>query len=298
MPKALIIVLLIVASFLIVGIIAGKKIYKYMENASEHAKLKEGVELTKQLNMIAHRGLSAVAPENSISAFKLAAQAGFKYIETDVHRTKDGYWVVMHDPTVDRMTDGTGAIADLTLEEIKKLKITRGSGIEKYDNEGVPTFKEYVDVVTSGGSYPVIEVKAKGEFDFKDLVYTLKEYNITDKAVVIDYDIDQLRTIRKLCPELQMQILGHVAKNKFIKAAEELGNCGLDIMHNLQTDNRTMKKIREKGLPINFWTVDNEKTLEKIYKMGASYATTNTLAPVVSQKDDFAPIASADEVFE
>lgn len=294
MPKALIIVLLILASLIIVGIIAGKKIYEYMENASEHAKLKEGVELTKEVNMIAHRGLSAVAPENTISAFKLAAKAGFKYVETDIHRTKDGYWVVMHDPTVDRMTDGTGAIADLTLEEIRKLKITRGSGIEKYDNEGVPTFKEYVDVVTSGGSYPVIEVKAKGAFDFKDLVYTLKEYNITDKAVVIDYDIDQLKTIRKLCPELQMQILGHVAKNKFIKQAEELGNCGLDIMHNFQTDNSIMKKIRKKGLPINFWTVDSEKALQKAYDLGASFATTNTLAPVVSQKDEFEPLERAE----
>ena len=296
MPKALIIVLLILASFIIVGIIAGKKIMEYMENASEYAKLKEGVELTKEIDMIAHRGLSAVAPENTISAFKLAAKAGFKYVETDVRRTKDGYWVVMHDATVDRMTDGTGAIEDLTLEEIRKLKITRGSGIAKYDNEGVPTFKEYVDVVTSGGSYPVIEIKAKGDFDFKDLVYTLREYNVTDKAVVIDYDIDQLRTIRKLCPELQMQILGHVAKNKFIKAAEEIGNCGLDIMHNLQTNNHLMKKIRKKGLPLNFWTVDNERTLEKIYKMGAGYATTNTMPPVVPQKDEFAPIEKAEQI--
>ena len=296
MPKALIIVFLILASLIIVGIIAGKKIMEYMENASEYAKPKEGVELTKELNMIAHRGLSAVAPENTISAFKLAAKAGFKYVETDVRRTKDGYWVVMHDATVDRMTDGTGAIEELTLEQIRKLKITRGSGIAKYDSEGVPTFKEYVDVVTSGGSYPVIEIKAKGDFDFKDLVYTLKEYNVTDKAIVIDYDIDQLKTIRKLCPELQMQILGHVAKNKFIREAEKIGNCGLDIMHNFQLDNRTMKKIRKKGLPINFWTVDNEKTLQKIYKMGANYATTNTLVPVVSQKDEFAPIEKAEQI--
>lgn len=294
MPKALIIVLLVLASLIIVGIIAGKRIKEYMENASEYAKLKEGVELTKDINMIAHRGLSAVAPENTVSAFKLAAKAGFKYVETDIRRTKDGYWVVMHDATVDRMTDGTGAIEDLTLEEIRKLKITRGSGIQKYDNESVPTFKEYVDVVTSGGSYPVIEIKAKGSFDFKDVVYTLKEYNITDKAIIIDYDIDQLKTIRKLCGELQMQILGHVAKNKLIKAAEEIGNCGLDIMHNLQTDNRIMKKIRKKGLPINFWTVDNERTLQKACKMGASFVTTNTMPPVVSQKEEFVPLEKAE----
>lgn len=286
MPKWLIIILLIIASLLIVGIIAYKKVMDYLANECEYKTLKEGVELTNEMTMIAHRGLSSVAPENTISAFKLATQAGFKYVETDIRCTKDGHWVVMHDPTVDRMTDGTGAIADLTLDEIKKLKITRGSGIKEYPDEYVPTFREYLETVTAGGSYPVIEIKAKGTFDFKDVVFLLREFDLTHKAVVIDYDIDHLRTIRKLCPELKMQILGHFAKRKFIDAAEEIGNCGFDGMFNFQRNNALCREIRDKGLPFNMWTIDSEQALKKIKGLGATMATTNSLKPVKSQKDE------------
>ena len=285
MPRTLIIVLLILASFLIVAIISYRKIKDYFENECEYATLKENVALTDEMTMIAHRGLSSVAPENTLASFRLATEAGFCYVETDIRRTKDGHWVIMHDATVDRTTNGTGAIADLTLEQIKALKITRGSGIEKYPDETVPTFNEYLKVVTEGGCYPVIEIKAKGQFDFKDVVFLLKEYGITDKAVVIDYDIDHLRTIRKLCPELKMQILGHFAKREFIDAAEEIGNCGFDGMQNLQRDNKLVKEIRDKGLPFNMWTVDSKAALKKIKKLGATMATTNCLVPVHSQKE-------------
>ena len=278
--------MLFIASFAIVGLITYRKIKDYFENASEYAKIKEGVALTDEMLMIAHRGLSAVAPENTLAAFRLATEAGFRYVETDIRRTKDGHWVVMHDATVDRMTDGSGAIADLTLEQIQKLKITRGSGIETYPDEHVPTLNEYLKEVIEGGSYPVIEIKAKGVFDFKDLVYLLREYNITEKAVVIDYDIDHLRTIRKLCPELQMQILGHFVKRKFIDAAEEIGNCGFDGMQNLQRNNALCREIREKGIPFNMWTVDSEAALKKIKALGATMATTNCLKPIHNQKEN------------
>lgn len=285
MLKALIIIILVLGSLSIVAIIAKPKVMDRLENASEYASLKENIPLTDEVTMIAHRGLSCVAPENSLSAFRLATEAGFGFVETDIHRTKDGHWVVMHDATVDRTTNGSGAIAEMTLEEIKELKIDRGAGIETYSEERVPTFNEYLQTVIEGGAYPVIEIKAKGVFDFKDVVYLLREYHVTDKAVVIDYDIDHLRTIRKLCPELKMQILGHIAKQKFIDAAEEIGNCGFDGMKEFQTKNKLVKQILDKGLPFNMWTIDSEAALKKIHGLGATMATTNCLVPMHSQKE-------------
>jgi len=278
--------LLFIASFAIVGLITYRKVKDYFENASEYAKIKEGVALTDEMLMIAHRGLSAVAPENTLAAFRLAAEAGFRFVECDIHRTKDGHWVVMHDPTVDRMTDGSGAIADLTLEEIKQFKINRGSGIEAYPNEEIPTLNEYLKAVTDGGSYPVIEVKAKGSFDFKDMVYLLREYGITDKAVIIDYDAEHLQTIRRLCPELKMQLLCHFIKRSIIDKVEQIGNCGIDGMHNLQLDNKLCREVREKQIPLNMWTVDSEATLQKIKALGATMATTNSLKPIHNQKEN------------
>ena len=284
--RAIIIVLLFLSSFAVVAIISYAKIKDYFENASEHASLKEGVPLTAEMTMIAHRGLSAVAPENTLAAFRLATERGFGYVETDIRCTKDGHWVIMHDATVDRMTDGSGAIAELTLEQIKALKITRGSGIEQYPDEKVPTLNEYLKVVTEGGSVPVIEVKAKGSFDFKDMVFLLKEYGITDKAIILDYDAEHLRTIRKLCPELKEQLLCHFIKRSVIDEVERIGNCGIDGMQNLQRNNKLCAEVREKGIPLNMWTVDSEAALKKIREIGASMATTNSLVPVHSQKEN------------
>ena len=285
MLRVLIIVLLIVASVAIVALISYRKVLERLENASEYASIKEGVALTEDMIMIAHRGLSAVAPENSLAAFRLATEAGFRFVECDIHRTKDGHWVVMHDPTVDRMTNGEGTIADLTLEQIKQFKIDRGSGIEQYPDETVPTLNEYLKTVTDGGSYPVIEVKAKGTFDFKDVVFLLREYGITDKAVIIDYDAAHLRTIRKLCPELKMQLLCHFVKRSVIDTVEQIGNCGIDGMYNFQRNNKLCAEIRNKKIPLNMWTIDSEQALERITLLGASMATTNSLKPIHNQKE-------------
>src|ERR671916_458700 len=70
---------------------------------------------------LAHRGASALAPENTIEAFRLAVEAGAGGLELDVHVTRDGHIVVIHDATVDRTTNGTGAVSEMTLEELRRL---------------------------------------------------------------------------------------------------------------------------------------------------------------------------------
>ena len=92
-----------------------------MEQTTELAVKNSGTKV------IAHRGYSSEAPENTLPAYELAAQSGAWGIEADIHRTADGAFVCMHDPTVDRMTDGTGVIAEMTLDEIQMLTIDSGS---------------------------------------------------------------------------------------------------------------------------------------------------------------------------
>ena len=95
---------------------------------------------------VAHRGASGSYPENTLTAFQKALEIGVDEIELDLHSTKDGHLVIMHDATVDRTTDGTGAIADLTLAEIKALDA--GSAFdERFRGERVPTWEEALDLV-------------------------------------------------------------------------------------------------------------------------------------------------------
>ena len=112
-----------------------------------HASQNDGTKL------IAHRGYSGIAPENTLAAARLAGEHGFDACEFDVWPTADRVWVVMHDDTLDRMTDGTGAIADKTLAELRTLRIDAGNGIENYPDEKIPTLNEMLEVCKKAVSY-------------------------------------------------------------------------------------------------------------------------------------------------
>ena len=111
------------------------------------------------VRMMAHRGFSALAPENTLPAFRLAGEYGFWGAECDTSPTADGVWIVMHDDTVDRTTNGEGKVKDLTYDEIRALTIDDGSNVENYPDTKVPTLTEYLDVCGEYGLHPVIEIK-------------------------------------------------------------------------------------------------------------------------------------------
>ena len=115
---------------------SGGNIEQALEQTTELAVKNSGTKV------IAHRGYSSEAPENTLPAYELAAQSGAWGIEADIHRTADGAFVCMHDPTVDRMTDGTGVIAEMTLDEIQMLTIDSGSNSWAYPYARVPTMEE------------------------------------------------------------------------------------------------------------------------------------------------------------
>jgi len=107
--------------------------------------------------IFAHRGASAYAPENTLAAFGLARDMEADGIELDVQMTKDGEVVVIHDETVDRMTNGTGRVKDLTLAEIKALNITMGN--EAYPHEKIPTLEEVFSALEDSQMLINIEIK-------------------------------------------------------------------------------------------------------------------------------------------
>ena len=107
--------------------------------------------------IFAHRGASGYAPENTLEAFRLAMEQGADGIELDVHLTKDGEVVVIHDETLNRTSDGQGKVRDYTLEELKKFSFH--NHIEKYKGVQIPTLKEVLDLVENSSMKVNIELK-------------------------------------------------------------------------------------------------------------------------------------------
>ena len=152
---------------------------------------------------LAHRGASALAPENTIEAFRLAVEAGAGGLELDVHMTRDGHLVVIHDATVDRTTNGTGAVSEMTLEELRRLDAGHnfspdGGPTRPYRGRGVrvPTLGEVLREFP--GVAVNIEIKAGTPGIEEKVLGVLREANALGRALVVSTPHDIVKRFRKV----------------------------------------------------------------------------------------------------
>jgi glycerophosphoryl diester phosphodiesterase len=152
---------------------------------------------------LAHRGASALAPENTIEAFRLAVEAGAGGLELDVHMTRDGHIVVIHDATVDRTTNGTGAVSEMTLEELRRLDAGHnfspdGGPTRPYRGRGVrvPTLGEVLREFP--GVAVNIEIKAGTPGIEEKVLGVLREANALGRALVVSTPHDIVKRFRKV----------------------------------------------------------------------------------------------------
>ena len=278
MSLALKIVLIVLAALAVVAILASC-VVKYMENAAKHAKPKENLPFADKVELVSHRGLGCIAPENTASAFTKAGEYGFKYCECDIHQSADGEFFVSHDATLNRMTDSEGEISEMTSQQILQAGINNGSNAKLYLGEKVPTLSRFLERCAKYGMRPVIEIKQKENFDVKKFCDLLKSKKLDGSAVVIGYNVEYLRKVREFLPKTELQILCRNISEQVIEQAAEIGGCGIDIMQNFLKDKDLIKRAKEKGLRLNAWTVDSAAALKRMYNLGIDMVTTNCILP-------------------
>lgn len=157
-----------------------------------------------EITLTAHRGLSAIEPENTLPAFKAACEAKYNYVEFDIEPTSDGKWIVMHDDDLRRTTNGHGKITERTLAEVSALKIDNGANIENYTDLRVPTFEETMALLDRyyPNTKPMIEIKSIGKNNLDSLIEFFKDYAARGRStIVISFDKDIIDTLYKECPE-------------------------------------------------------------------------------------------------
>lgn len=167
---------------------------------------------------IAHRGLSRHFPENTLSAFKGAMDAGAYMIELDVTLTKDRQLVVIHDDTVDRTTNGTGAVKALNLRELTELDA--GSWFDqKFGNERLPTLAQVLET-TKGSLLVNIEIKPEafepqGPEDAveRQVLGLVTEYEMTEEVLVSCFHWQVLEKLRKMSPDIALGLLSEISAN-------------------------------------------------------------------------------------
>lgn len=233
-----------------------------------------------KVNLIAHRGFSAQAPENTKASIELAGKMGYYGCEFDIFPTKDGVWVLMHDDTVDRMTNGEGKVTDLTYDEIKNLKIDSGNNINDYSDLSVCSFDEALDLCKQYNLIPYIEIKEGYSDSIKTLVDMIKNKDLEEKSVIISFDYSCLTDVRNLNTTTPLYYLVEDIKNEDIDKAKQLVNCGIDFqVDNEANTNDKIALIENASLPSCSWTVDSIEQAENLYDNHVYNITTNRITP-------------------
>lgn len=226
--------------------------------------------------LTAHRGITAVAPENSLPAYEKSVELGFYSAECDIRLTKDGHWVLLHNGDVNGRFCQMGAVEDMTLEEVRQLRFKNGANFWKYENLGMPTLEEYLDVFVGSNTRPQIEIKSENY----DMLYTILEVveakGLTEQSIIISFDLEQLKTIRALNKDIELWYLIDEINETNIAEAKALGNTWLS--PNLEkNDKASIQLAVDNGVGLSFWTVNTIEDAKMLYDMGIRYMETDTL---------------------
>ncbi len=150
---------------------------------------------------VAHRGLSPGMPENTMPAFRHAIDMGVYAIELDLRATADGQPVVMHDPTVDRTTNGSGAVLDMTLSQIQALDAGSKTA-PRFAGEHVPSFADVLTMIGPTGARLVIDVKTSRNMQLADVVRMIRDHGMVDRVIVGVRTLEDLRQVRASEPSI------------------------------------------------------------------------------------------------
>ncbi|PYI53348.1 glycerophosphodiester phosphodiesterase [Paenibacillus flagellatus] len=227
---------------------------------------------------VAHRGLSMHAPENTVASFDLAGRSGFWGIECDTYCTTDGHWIVHHDRTVDRMTDGTGKTKEFTLEDIRRLNIVSGCRIGEHAGLRVPTLGEVLDVCRSYGMHAFIEIEEyHRDADLEELIRVVERHGMPDRCSFICFNADDLKKVRALNGRVPLGYLSAKPPSSAdAELVERLAPAFLDYDYKAITPEQ-VRELTAKGIDVSLWTVNSRDAAEPFIGSGVAYITTDTL---------------------
>ncbi len=227
--------------------------------------------------VIAHRGSSREAPENTLPAFTAAVGLGVDGVELDYQHTSDGVPVVFHDDLLDRTTDALARgvpketpLVQQTLGQLRGLDAGRWFD-HKFSNTRIPTLGEALNVIQTG-AIPIIERKTG---DASTLVDILRTKQLVDRVVVMAFDWTFLRSLRRMAPRLAMVALGE--KNLSPAALDEavqLGVIGIG-WGNDSTDAGLIDRVHARKLKVWVWTVDDPERMQALLAAGVDALISN-----------------------
>lgn len=224
----------------------------------------------------AHRGASGYAPENTISAFQKAIEMGADGIELDVQLTKDRQLVVIHDERIDRVSDGSGLVADYTLEELRQFNYNKTH--TECEHADIPTLEEVLDLMKPTGMMINIELKTGIHFyeGIERMTYELVEAKgMHNQVIYSSFNHNSVMEMRRLDATVKT---GFLDNDEIYNVAAYAKNCGVTALHpnkiHLQMPGY-VEACKKEGLNVHVWTINSEEEVRTMKKLKVDAVITN-----------------------
>lgn len=216
---------------------------------------------------IAHRGASGHAPENTFAAFRKAVAMGAVFIETDLQLSRDARFVAIHDPTVNRTTNGQGSVNEMTLADLRRLDAGSWFGSE-FAGERIPTIEEIMEFSRKHDVVFYLEMKPSGAWGGEHaLISAVRDAGEIARTVVISFDPVILASVRKIEPTLMTGLLYEGQIPDPIERALEIGARQLAVRGDLVTP-RLLREARQRDLQVVCWTVNHPAHMRLLVEAG------------------------------
>lgn len=207
-----------------------------------------------------HRGYATVAPENTLPAYQLSAKKGFRYVETDVLFTSDNVPVLLHDITIDRTSNGTGNIYDLTLAQVRQYDFGSWKS-SAYAGTKIPTFEEFLILCRNLGLHPYIEIKSGGyiftQAQINMLVDMVNSFGLRGNATFISFQKDYLRLyVKERDPYARIGYVVNSVDATKISEAQAMLSGNNEVFLNTGSSSISSTEValcKEAGLPLETW---------------------------------------------
>ncbi|MEZ5343925.1 MAG: glycerophosphodiester phosphodiesterase family protein [Pyrinomonadaceae bacterium] len=251
--------------------------------------------------IIAHRGSSAAAPENTFAAFGKALDDGAEGIEFDVRLAGDGVPVVFHDSDLKRICGIDRKVSDLSSKELKKLDAgtwfnekNRKIASAEYSKEGIPNLEETLEFLSGYKGVIYVELKAREnnvEALSKTVSRIVKDSHLQDRIIIKSFKLQAIPFLRKHAPGTATaalfapKVMNILRKEKrLINIAHDLGVDRISVHFSLATG-KLMKKAVSSGLPVTIWTADNPRWVNRAIQLGIDHVITNSPGKLLRHRD-------------
>ena len=236
------------------------------------------LETPNKPRMIAHRGMSGLEMENTCSAFVAAGNRTYFGIETDVHVTADGQFIIIHDDNTKRVAGDGLVVEESTFETLRSLRLKDRDGQRGRKDLLLPSLDEYCQICKKYEKVSVLELKnpmAPEQID--RIIDAVKQAGQLENTIFISFALSNMVYVRKVLPQQKAQYLieGQPDWAQVMAALKE-NHLDLDIDYHLLTEER-VRELHQAGKEVNVWTVNRLEDAQRLAQWGVDYITTNII---------------------